>query len=51
MNGGINEFMRVVVIDQDEKLSLEKIKRHEVERHQVGYVSYSVVKIMREIQS
>jgi len=41
------------VVDQNEKLSFTRIKRQEIGRHPVGYVSYSVFKasdVMREIQ-
>jgi len=41
-------------ITKDEKFSFGRIKRQEVGRHPIGYVSYSVFKgsdAMREIQS
>jgi len=33
------------VVDKDEKLSFRSIKRQEIGRHLVGYVSYSVFKV------
>jgi len=51
MNGRIIELRELW--RPNEKLSFRRIKREEVARHLVGYVSYSVFNVsdMREIQS
>jgi len=54
MNRRIIEFRELLWQTKDEKLSFRRIKRQEIGRHPVGYVSYSVFKVsdgMREMQS
>jgi len=41
MNGRITEFREMLRMTKDEKLSFRRMKRQEIGRHSVGYVSYS----------
>jgi len=51
MKGRIIELRELLWETKDEKLNFRRLKRTEVGRHPVGYVSYNVLKVrdaMRE---